>query len=165
MLTTLAHVLDPRDPRGVRYSLAGLLAVAVCAVVAGAKSFAPIGEFPADLDAVHLGRFGLDKAPGGVHAAQTVRPARRGGAGRPRSSGLGTWLAALTAWVWCRVRTAGGRRVIEIDGKTIRGASSAATSAPHLIAALDHATGVVLGRQQVDAKSNEIPAVWDLLDA
>ena len=37
------------------------------------------------------------------------------------------------------------------------------TSAPHLVAALDHATGVVLGQHAVSAKSNEIPAVRDLL--
>ncbi|RSM37528.1 hypothetical protein DMB66_59535, partial [Actinoplanes sp. ATCC 53533] len=32
----MAVVPDPRSPRGLRYPLAGLLAVAVCAVLAGA---------------------------------------------------------------------------------------------------------------------------------
>ncbi|WP_370321555.1 transposase family protein, partial [Actinoplanes sp. ATCC 53533] len=36
LLRALAVVPDPRSPRGLRYPLAGLLAVAVCAVLAGA---------------------------------------------------------------------------------------------------------------------------------
>jgi hypothetical protein len=36
LLDVLATVPDPRDPRGIRYQLASLLAVAVCAVLAGA---------------------------------------------------------------------------------------------------------------------------------
>ena len=56
------------------------------------------------------------------------------------------------------------RRVIAIDGKTVRGARTAADGcAPHLVAALDHATGTVLGQLATAAKSNEIPTVRTLL--
>jgi DDE_Tnp_1-associated len=44
LLDLLATVPDPRDPRGVRHRLAGMLAVAVTAALAGARSFAAIGE-------------------------------------------------------------------------------------------------------------------------
>ena len=54
---------DPRDPRGVRYPLAGVLAVAVTAVLAGARSFAAIGEWAADLSGVVRARIGLSAAP------------------------------------------------------------------------------------------------------
>lgn len=137
---------DPRDPRGVRYSLAGLLAVAVCAVLAGAKSFAAIGEFAADLDTVQLDRLGLDKAP--VESTMRKLFARLDAA---------AFDAALALYAWCRVRTVAGRRVIAIDGKTVRGARSAGTVAPHLIAALDHATGVVLGQRQVEGEVERDP--------
>jgi predicted transposase YbfD/YdcC len=60
---------------------------------------------------------------------------------------------------------AGGRLVIAIDGKTVRGAKNKAGKAPHLVAALAHGIGAVLGQVAVDAKSNEIPAVRDLLKA
>jgi DDE family transposase len=43
----LARVLDPRHPRGVRHSLTSLLLAAVAAVLAGARSFAAIGEWVA----------------------------------------------------------------------------------------------------------------------
>ncbi|MFF0131002.1 transposase family protein [Streptomyces mirabilis] len=35
---------DPRDPRGVRHALAGVLALAACAVLAGAPSLLAVGE-------------------------------------------------------------------------------------------------------------------------
>ncbi|MDQ3357350.1 MAG: transposase family protein [Actinomycetota bacterium] len=59
----LARVPDPRDPRGVRYPLAGILATAVSAVLAGARSFAAIGEWAAYLGPDRLARLGLDAAP------------------------------------------------------------------------------------------------------
>ncbi|MEI2779062.1 MAG: ISAs1 family transposase [Tetrasphaera sp.] len=152
LLTVLARVPDPRDPRGVRFPLVGMLAVAVSAVLAGANSFAAIGEFAADLDTVQLGRLGLGKAP--------VESTLRKLFARLDAAALDV---ALAVYAWCQVRQIGGRRVIAIDGKTLRGARTAERTAPHLIAALDHATGVVLGQNQVEAKSNEIPAVRDLL--
>jgi len=69
----------------------------------------------------------------------------------------------IGAFVWTRTHDVAGRRVIAIDGKTVRGARTAGTVAPHLVAAFDHATGTVLGQVAVAAKSNEIPAVRDLL--
>jgi DDE family transposase len=38
LLNVLADVPDPRDPRGVRYSLMALLAVAILATAAGMRS-------------------------------------------------------------------------------------------------------------------------------
>ena len=69
----------------------------------------------------------------------------------------------LAVLAWCRTRQVGGRRVVAIDGKTVRGARTAAMSAPHLVAALDHDSRVVLGQRAIMEKSNEIPAVGDLL--
>ena len=60
-------------------------------------------------------------------------------------------------WMWTRTFIAGGRRVIALDGKTIRGARTRpGGKAPHLIAAFDHGVGAVLGQVAIDAKSNEI---------
>ena len=55
--------------------------------------------------------------------------------------------------------------MIAIDGKTARGAKSKRGKAPHLAAALAHGIGAVLGQVAVEAKSNEIPAVRELLTA
>ena len=46
----LARVADPRHRRGVRHRLAGIFGLALCAVVAGARSFTAIAEWAADAD-------------------------------------------------------------------------------------------------------------------
>ena len=71
----------------------------------------------------------------------------------------------LGARLHTRAVRAGGRLVIAIDGKTVRGARNKQGKAPHLVAALAHGIGAVLGQAAVDAKSNEIPAVRELLKA
>jgi predicted transposase YbfD/YdcC len=58
----------------------------------------------------------------------------------------------------------GGRRLIAVDGKTLRGSAVAGQPGRHLLAALDHACGVVLGQVDVQAKTNEIPMFALLLD-
>jgi hypothetical protein len=69
LLHALAAVPDPRRRRGVRYRLASLLAVAVCAVLAGATTFAAVADWAADLDLPARRRLGL---PGRVPAGSTV---------------------------------------------------------------------------------------------
>jgi hypothetical protein len=66
LLDHLSQIADPRHRRGRRHALGTVLAVAVAAVLAGAKSLAAIGEWAAD-------------APGPVLAALGVRlhPLRR----------------------------------------------------------------------------------------
>ena len=63
-----------------------------------------------------------------------------------------------------RTGTINGRTVIAVDGKTMRGARTGEDPAPHLLAALDHATGAVLTQERVTGKSNEIPALRVLLE-
>lgn len=68
--------------------------------------------------------------------------------------------------MWSRTHLSDGRRVIALDGKTVRGARARTGEqhdAPHLIAAFDHSAGAALGQVAAAAKSNEIPAVRDLL--
>ncbi|MHB8274167.1 MAG: ISAs1 family transposase [Dermatophilaceae bacterium] len=156
LLDLLATVPDPRDPRGVRYPLAAVLAVAVTAVLAGARSFAAIGEWAADLPGEHLVRIGLTRAP----EESTLRKLFA----RLDADRLDQ---VLGAWLWTRTGVVDGRRLIAIDGKTVRGARTRTgpgqSAAPHLVAAFDHDTGTVLGQLAVEAKSNEIPCVRDLL--
>ena len=59
----------------------------------------------------------------------------------------------LGAWRWTRAVQDGGRLVIAIDGKTVRGAKNKEGKAPHLVAALAHGIGAVLGQVAVEAKS------------
>ena len=74
LLEYLALVPDPRDPRGVRHTLTSLLLAAVAAVLAGARSFAAVGEWVADAVPDH---------PLIGHVAGTTYGLRRQGLGRP----------------------------------------------------------------------------------
>ena len=71
----------------------------------------------------------------------------------------------IGAWLHTRAAQAGGWLVIAVDGKAVRGARNREEKAAHLFAALAHGIGAVLGQVAVDAKSDEIPAVRELLKA
>jgi hypothetical protein len=62
---SLAEVLklvpDPRARRGIRYGLPGIVAVALAAVVAGARSFAAIGQWAGELTGAQLAELGLPR--------------------------------------------------------------------------------------------------------
>src|SRR5437773_1713944 len=155
LLDLLAQVPDPRKRRGRRHALAGLLATGIAAVIAGSRSFAAIGQWAADAGPEVLARLGATR---GAAEESTFRRAFALVSADVLDRVLGAWLHT-------RAVQAGGRLVIAIDGKTVRGAKDKAGKAPHLVAALAHGIGAVLGQAAVDAKSNEIPAVRDLLKA
>jgi urease gamma subunit len=58
LLAVLATMADPRCHRGVRHKLAVILGLAVCAVLAGARSFTAIAEWAADAGKQTLARLG-----------------------------------------------------------------------------------------------------------
>jgi predicted transposase YbfD/YdcC len=155
LLDLLAQVPDSRKRRGRRHPLAGLLAVGIAAVIAGSRSFAAIGQWAADASPEVLA--GLGAARGAAEESTFRRAFARVSAD--------VLDRVLGAWLHTRAVQAGGRLVIAIDGKTVRGAKNKAGKAPHLVAALAHGIGAVLGQVAVDEKSNEIPAVRELLKA
>ena len=155
LLDLLAQVPDPRKKRGRRHTLAGLLAVGIAAVAAGARSFAAIGQWAADAGPEVLAVLGAARGPA---EESTFRRAFALVSADVLDRVIG-------AWLWTRVMQSEGRLVIAIDGKTVRGAKSKKGKAPHLVAALAHGIGAVLSQVAVDEKSNEIPAVRELLKA
>jgi hypothetical protein len=155
LLDLLAQVPDPRKRRGRRHSLAGLLATGIAAVIAGSRSFAAIGQWAADAGPEVLAVLGAARGPADE---STFRRAFALVSADVLDRALGAWLRT-------RAVQAGGRLVNAIDGKTVRGAKNKNGKAPHLVAALAHGIGAVLGQVAVDEKSNEIPAVRELLKA
>ena len=63
LLERFQHIPDPRDPRGVRHTLAWLLALASAAVLAGSRSFTAIGEWIADAPAQVMAALGVRRDP------------------------------------------------------------------------------------------------------
>jgi hypothetical protein len=155
LLAVLAKVEDPRHRRGVRYRLAVILGLAVCAVLAGARSFTAIAEWAADADEQTLATLGVT---GAVPSESTFRRTLQR---------LDADAFDNLAGQWAAHRTTPGpkqRRVIAVDGKTLRGSGHGQQDGRHLLAAFDHGHGAVLGQVEVGAKTNEIPLFSTLLD-
>jgi predicted transposase YbfD/YdcC len=155
LLPVLAAVPDPRARRGVRHRLAAILGLAVCAVLAGARSFTAIAEWAADADQGTREALGIT---GVVPCESTFRRTLQHLDADALDNAAGAWAQQRTA------PSPGARRVIAVDGKTLRGSGTAGAPARHLLAALDHGYGVVLGQVDVQAKTNEIPMFSTLLD-
>lgn len=67
--------------------------------------------------------------------------------------------AELCLCCWTRTAVVEGRRVIAVDGKTLRSSRSATDRARQLVTALDHRSGTVVAHAAVEAESNDIPAL------
>jgi hypothetical protein len=146
VLAALAQVPDPRKRRGVRHSITTILALAVCAVLAGCRSFTAIGEWAANASGQILATLEVDGHP---PSESTIRRTLARLDGDELDSAIGRWAATRTE------PPAGTRRAVAIDGKTARGSGSSAQQARHLLAAIDHRSGVVLG--QVKSTSRPRP--------
>ena len=155
LLPVLAAVPDPRARRGVRHRLAVILSLALCAVLAGARSFTAITEWAADADQATLDALGVT---GVVPSESTFRRTLQNLDADALDDAAGAWAQQRTA------PAPGARRMIAVDGKTLRGSGVTGGPGRHLQAALDHAHGVVLGQADVEAKTNEIPMFATLLD-
>jgi len=149
LLEALAQVPDPRHRRGIRYPLVPVLAVSVCAMLAGARSYAAIAEWAADAPPRLRARLGL---PGPVPDLVTIWRVLTSVDPAALDAAAGSWVAAQLA----ARRRPGRRAVLAVDGKTVRGARSGEVPAPHLLACLDHGTGVVIAQAAVDGKTNEV---------
>ena len=123
LLAYLAAIADPRARSGRRHPLAGILALAAAAVLAGARSFAAIAEWAAD-------------APQPVRAALGARRDTPDHWAVPAETTIRRTLArldadalavAVGAWLADRQRHDQGdsaarrpRRAVAVDGKTLR---------------------------------------------
>ena len=156
LVQVLRNVADPRDRRGVRHDLPTVLSLAITGVLAGCRSLTAIWEHTTDLTGADLRSLGVE-AGQALPSESTIRRVLQD----LEPADLD---ALLRSWLCTRTGTINGRTVIAVDGKTMRGARTGEDPAPHLLAALDHATGAVLTQERVAGKSNEIPALRELLE-
>lgn len=153
LLEVLTEVPDPRDPRGVRYRSASLLGIAVCAVLAGAVTFAAVADWLDDLTDTDLAVFAL---PGRRPAATTLWRLLVRVDSVALSRVLATWLLSSSP--------PAVPGMVGVDGKTIRGTATADGTGVHLLSAYDTATGVTLAQIPLQHKGGEIAQVKPLVD-
>lgn len=141
---------DPRVVGRCTYPLVEVVLIAICAVVCGAETWTEVEEFG---ESKRVWLAGFLKLEQGIPAHDTFRrvfsilPAE-------------DFESRFRIWVEQTFQVESGQ-VIAIDGKTVRGAGLRAL---HLVSAWAHRSGIVLGQQKVDDKSNEITAIPQLLD-
>jgi predicted transposase YbfD/YdcC len=171
LLVALAKVPDPRKARGVRHRLVTVLAAAVCAVLAGARSYVAIAEWTRDLPVGVRLRLGLGRC---APSESTIRRILQAVDAQALDTVVSDWLAhrVASSTASCPasavVKPSQARsslpRAVAVDGKAARGARGINGRPAHLFAAFDHRSGVVLGQSEVDGKTNEITAFAPLLD-
>ena len=154
LLAALQQVPDPRKPRGLRHGLPVILSIAVCAVIAGARSFVAIAEWAAQASPAAVAKLGVT---GEVPSESTIRRTIN----KIDANGLDV---VVGAWAALRATTSEKFRVIAVDGKSLRGSATAGGRCRHLLSALTHTGGMVLGQLDVALKTNEIPMFSTLLD-
>jgi len=144
---------DPRS-RACAHRLDELLLVALCAITSGADSWVTV---------VDWGRMKLDWL-------RRWLPFANGIASHDTFSRVFSLLdakhfeACFIGWMQQLCPALQGE-LVSIDGKSVRGSHDGALGMVHLVSAWHHDAGLVLGQVRTAAKSNEISAIPELLDA
>src|SRR5438128_34720 len=146
-------VPDPRSRHGQRYDLPFLLTCLVAALLCDCNSLEAVGRWTRDQQALLARVCGRRR-----HCTPTGSLYRRL---LPRLS-VAHVERALGSWVQ-QTRPVRDREPLSFDGKTVRGARTAAHAAPHLLSVSTHTTHETLVQVRVDDKTNEIPVAQELL--
>ena len=176
LVEAFAEIPDPRHARGIRHGVLAILLLGACAVLTGARSFAAIAEYAHDTGRAILDLLGVGTV---VPHASTIRRVLQDLDPDAVEAAMRRWALAQLADRPAPDGVPGReqRRVLALDGKTVRGAhipTSTDTDAgpgggggyrqPHLVSVLDQGSGVVLGQVEVEAKGSEVAAFTTLLD-
>ena len=192
LVARLSKVPDLRRRRGLRHPLVVVLALAACAsLVVGGDSVTAIWQWAARASQGKLARLGARRHPWTgrflVPSERTFRRVLGKLDADALDAALGGWAADVARGVVPapvvaatpgpperEQRRATQRSVghpapdgllpaAAVDGKALRGARTPGGGRVFLVAAIDHATGAVLGQRQVGDKRGEGAAARDLL--
>lgn len=143
---------DPRYDQGKRHPLLSIIVIALCAVICGADGWTQIEEFGKDRQAWFESFLDL---PHGIPIEDTYR--RVFAVMDPKE-----FQKRFSKWIQATIYVKSGT-VIAIDGKTMRGCKGQGVTPKHIVNAWSSASRVTLGQCTVNAKSNEITAIPELL--
>lgn len=145
---------DTRKRRGIRHKVESILATALCAVLAGARSFVAIAEWAAEQPPETLRRLG--SRSGKPPSERTYRRVLGSIDVEELDRRTGRWMAEQQ-----RLQAGAG---LALDGKTARGSGDGDQDALHLLSAIVHGEGTVVAQVAVESKTNEITKVEPLLE-
>lgn len=153
----LRSLPECRSPHGLRHPLASVLSIAICAILAGARSFIAMGQWSKNTSQATRKRLRCWKNPKTGRYDAPSEPTIRRVMGLADAavidSALGDWILTL----------APKNENLAIDGKAMRGAIQKNGKPIHLLSAFLHQQGFSVAQRPVDSKSNEITAARPLL--
>ena len=159
LIRVLMSLPESRKRRGIRHDQTAILAVAICAVLGGSRSYVAIAEWVKRCAQNQLRRLGLRRnARTGLYQPPSEPTIRR----VLQSIDAEQVDRALTGWV--SSLSPSPPEAIALDGKTLRGARGPEGQQVHLLSALLHGEGIVVAQREVGEKTNEIPEAPALLE-
>lgn len=156
ILEWLEYIEDPRQQSKVRHTLKDILVIVLFATLSNADDWVEIALF-AESCKEYLKRY--IKLENGVPSHDTIR--RVMGLVSPEllQQLYGRWQELLS-----RNEGEAIKKIICIDGKTMRGNKKEGKKASHIVSAWSKEDGFCLGQKAVEEKSNEITAIPELLE-
>jgi predicted transposase YbfD/YdcC len=166
VLDCFAMVPDPRDPRGVRYSVPSVLTLVTAALLSGKTLLEDVTAWIANAPQDVLAAAGTRRGRGGTRAAPHKKTVTRvlGLLGaQALADGAGRYLAAALPPGPVLFPAAGPVLLpsLNCDGKEVRGAARPDGTIPFLLSAA--AAGIVIAEREIGAKTNEIPEIGPML--
>lgn len=154
LLHHFGHLTDPRIERTKEHKLSDIVVIAICAIIAGADGWVAVETFG------HAKEKWLRtflELPNGIPSHDTF--GRVFGLLDPTE-----FEQAFSQWVAAARETLKGQ-IIALDGKSLRRSYDQVLgkSAIHMVSAWATAQRLVLGQRKINAKSNEISALPELL--
>ena len=161
-----AAVPDPRDPRGVRHSLACVLFLVTAALLSGKTLLEDVTAWTARASPEVLAAAGARRGRNGTlvppHPRTVTRVLGLLGAQALADAAAGFLAAALPPGpVLFPVAGPVLHPSLNCDGKEVRGAAAPDGTVPFLLSAA--AGGTVIAERQIGAKTNEIPEIGPML--
>lgn len=147
-------ITDPRLSGKVRHQLEDMIVIAICAVICGADHWTEIEDFGNTNQSWFESFLEL---PNGIPSHDTFSRVFSVISSKQFEACFIAWMRGVVGEM--------GEQVVALDGKKLRRSydSSSDKAAIHMVSAWASENRVVLGQIKVDDKSNEIPAVPELL--
>jgi hypothetical protein len=155
LMDELKKVKDPRSPRGSQHPFICILAIAICALLSGCRSYQAIADWAENLTNNEKKKFFCRK---GTPSESTFRKTLQRIGAEKLDKILSKWLLKQNGFL----EQITGR--IALDGKTVRGSHDGGKKGVHLLSAFLHEQQVVITQKEVSDKTNEIPELKNLLN-
>jgi hypothetical protein len=157
LVDALRAIPDPRHKKGLRHRKISILAISICAVLCGVRSYAAIAEWAQNRTQNQLerlwSRYSDKKQQYEAPSEPTIRRLLQSIDAEAVDQAIYGWLSSLFP-----------ADAVAFDGKVLKGARNEDGSQLHLLSAIIHKQGITIAQKQVASKSNEIPAARPLLE-